>query len=120
MSEDVSDPVSAIRNLGPASVTQFARAGIHTADELREIGADAAYARLLAHGQRPHFIGYYALVMGLQDRPWNDCKGAEKDALRARFDVICAKARDGNDDGASDGLPADLAGFLRDTGIGVP
>ncbi|MFT6674406.1 MAG: hypothetical protein ACJAVM_000577 [Sulfitobacter sp.] len=37
---------------------------------------------------RPHFIGYYVLVMALQGRPWNDCKGPEKHALRLRFDAI--------------------------------
>ena len=26
--------------------------------------------------------------MGLQGRPWNDCKGEEKKALRKRFDQI--------------------------------
>jgi DNA transformation protein len=45
-------------------------------------------------GTRPHFIGYYVIEMGLQGRPWNDCKGAEKDALRARFDAVVASARD--------------------------
>jgi len=110
----MGDPVSAIRNLGPASVEQFARAGITSAEALRDLGADAAYAKLLASGTRPHFIGYYALVMGLQGRPWNDCKGKEKDALRERFDAICADARPQD----PDGLPGDLAKFLRDTGIG--
>ena len=57
-------------------------AGITSAEELREIGADAAYARLLQTGTRPHFIGYYVLVMALQGRPWNDCKGKEKEELR--------------------------------------
>lgn len=84
------DPVSSIRNLGPASDEAFARAGITSADQLRAMGADAAYAALLASGARPHFIGYYAMVMGLQGRPWNDCQGAEKDALRARFDALKA------------------------------
>lgn len=83
-----SEPVSAIRNLGEASETLFARAGIHSAENLRDLGADAAYAMLIKAGTRPHFIGYYALVMGLQGRPWNDCKGAEKDALRVKFDAI--------------------------------
>ncbi|MBA86014.1 TfoX/Sxy family DNA transformation protein [Thalassobius sp. S69A] len=86
----MSTPVSSIRNLGPASDASFARAGIHCAEQLREMGADAAYARLMAHGTKPHFIGYYALVMGLQGRPWNDCQGAEKDALRAKFDALKA------------------------------
>ena len=86
------DAIDTIPNLGPASVASFARAGIHSAEDLREIGADAAYARLLATGTRPHFIGYYALVMGLQGRPWNDCKGAEKEALKRRFEAIRAEA----------------------------
>lgn len=90
----MSEPVSAIRNLGPASVETFARIGIHTADALRECGADEAYRRLLQAGRRPHFIGYYALVMGLQGRPWNDCKGAEKAALRKKFDALKANSHD--------------------------
>lgn len=88
-----STPVSSIRNLGPASDAAFARAGIHSADELRELGADKAYERLLLSGSRPHFIGYYALVMGMQGRPWNDCHGAEKTALRSRFDNIKASVQ---------------------------
>jgi len=86
----MTSPVSTIRNLGPASEAAFARAGIHTAGSVREIGPDEAYRRLLATGTKPHFIGYYALVMGLQGRPWNDCAGAEKTALRKRFDALKA------------------------------
>lgn len=86
-------PVTAIPNLGPAMAGAFARAGIATAEEIEAIGPDAAYARLLATGERPHFVAYYALVMGLMGRPWNDCRGAEKDALRARFDAIKAASR---------------------------
>ena len=55
----MASPVSSIRNLGPASDSGFKRAGIETAEEIRDIGADAAYARLIAAGTRPHFIGYY-------------------------------------------------------------
>lgn len=83
-------PVSTIPNLGPASEAAFARAGIHSAEEIREMGADAAYLRLLESGSQPHFIGYYVLVMGLQGRPWNDCQGDEKKALRKRFDALKA------------------------------
>ncbi len=88
------DPVSTIRNLGPASDKMFARAGIHTADELRNLGPDAAYRQLLQSGSRPHFIGYYALVMGLQGRPWNDCQGQEKIDLRTRFDALKTGSHD--------------------------
>ena len=82
---------SSIRNLGPASDAFFARAGITTADALRALGADEAYFQALKAGGKPHFIGYYVLVMGLQDRPWNDCKGEEKDRLKARFTAIKAR-----------------------------
>lgn len=85
-------PVSALPNLGPAAEAEFARIGITTAGELIALGADAAYARLLAAGSRPHFIMYYVLVMALQGRPWNDCRGAEKASLRARFDALKAAA----------------------------
>ena len=97
----MSNPVSSIRNLGPKSDAAFARAGINSAEELRLLGPDAAYKRLLAAGSRPHFIGYYAMVMGLMGRPWNDCQGREKEELRRRFDAICA--------GAKPTAPADAA-----------
>ncbi len=86
----MAEPVSSIRNLGPASDAGYARAGITSAEQLRTLGPDEAYRRLLAAGTRPHFIGYYALVMGLQGRPWNDCQGAEKAALRKKFDALTA------------------------------
>ena len=84
--------ISSLPNLGPAMEAACARAGINSAEALRELGADAAYTRLLKAGTRAHFIGYYVLVMSLQGRPWNDCKGAEKAALRKRFDAIKAAA----------------------------
>ncbi len=89
----MSTPVTSLRNLGPAFAAELARAGIHSAEQLRETGADAAYARLLETGTRAHFIAYYVLHMALQGRPWNDCKGAEKDALRVTFDAIKAAAK---------------------------
>ncbi len=75
----------------------FERAGIVSAEELRALGADAAYGRLIKAGTRPHFIGYYALVMGLQGRHWNDCQGPEKSELRARFDALVATVRPNGD-----------------------
>ncbi len=89
---------------------EFARAGIHSAEALRELGADAAYAALLAAGTRPHFIPYYVLHMALQGRPWNDCKGAEKATLRAQFDALKA-AHHGSDAKALSDLEAALQFF---------
>jgi hypothetical protein len=102
----MSSPVSSIPNLGPASEAAFARAGITSAEEIRALGADEAYRRLLRAGTAPHFIGYYVLVMGLQGRPWNDCQGAEKAALRKRFDEIKAEAGSGDRSGIDAALAA--------------
>jgi TfoX C-terminal domain. len=86
----MATPISSLPNLGPATEEALVRAGVADAEALRAMGADAAYARLLAAGERPHFIGYYVLHMALQGRPWNDCRGAEKEAFRARFDALKA------------------------------
>ena len=95
-------PVSSIPNLGPATEEAFAKAGIHSAEVLREMGADEGYRRWLAAGLPPHFICYDALVMGLQGRPWNDCQGDEKKALRARFDAIKASMAGTKEQGRSE------------------
>ncbi len=90
----MANPISSIRNLGPAVEAAFAEIGITTAQEVRDLGADEAYRRLLQGGKtRPHFIGYYVMVMGLQGRPWNDCQGQEKIDLRKRFDEIKANVK---------------------------
>jgi hypothetical protein len=89
-------PVSSIRNLGPASEEAFAKAGMHSAQEVRELGLEEAYRRLLASGARPHFIAFYALAMGLQDRAWNDLDADEKAALRVRFDALVAERDTGS------------------------
>lgn len=102
----MSSPVTTIRNIGPAMEDAFRRANIGSAEDLRALGADVAYQRLIETGTRPHFIGYYALVMGLQGRPWNDCQGMEKAELRDRFDKICAEATPRT--GPSSGLTAEL------------
>ncbi|MBT6864671.1 MAG: TfoX/Sxy family protein [Planktomarina temperata] len=91
--------ISTIRNLGPAMEAELNAAGIPTAEALRACGADEAYRRLLRSGARPHFIAYYVLHMALQGRPWNDCKGAEKAALRGDFDALVAEHRGLNDHG---------------------
>ena len=86
--------ISTLRNLGPATEAAFLRAGIGTAEEILALGADAAYAKLVEAGERPHFIGYYVLHMAIQGRPWNSCKGDEKAALRRSFDAL--KVRHGD------------------------
>ena len=98
-----------IKNIGPAFAASLKSVGITTAEELRALGADAAYGKLLEGGSKPHFIGYYVLHMALQGRPWNDCKGDEKKALRKSFDQIKA--------GSFDATRSELEKFLNQIGV---
>ena len=107
-----SDPPEAIKGIGPAQAAQMRAAGITTAQALRAMGADAAYRAMLDFGAQPHFIAFYALHMALQGRPWNDCKGAEKVALRSRFDALKAET-------ASDAAPAGIERKLNELGVGT-
>lgn len=86
--------LQSIKNIGPSVSKSLTDVGITTAEQLYEMGADAAYTKLVENGTRPHFIMYYALHMSLQGRPWNDCKGDEKKALRKQFDRIKASSFD--------------------------
>ena len=83
----MSSPVSSIRNLGSAFEQACSRTGITSAEALRVLGAASAYATLLKSGTKKHFNCYYVLVMGLQGRPWNDCKYPKK-TPRLRFDAL--------------------------------
>lgn len=82
-----------IPNIGPATARSLIAAGIPDATALRRLGAHEAYRAQLLAGERPHFIAYYVLHMALQGRPWNDCRGDEKTALRRDFDALVGEVR---------------------------
>ncbi|MGA0615203.1 TfoX/Sxy family protein [Paracoccus sp. KR1-242] len=101
-----------IPNIGPATARALIAAGVPDAATLRGMGAHEAYRALLAGGERPHFIGYYVLHMGLQGRPWNDCRGEEKDMLRREFDKLVAQVRGADSTG--------IEAALREIGLIAP
>ena len=82
---------------------------------MRALGPDATYQFVLAVGVKAHFIAYYALVMGLQGRPWNDLSPDEKTDLRKRFDGIVAAHKASRSRHIGD-LPNDLARALDEIG----
>ena len=108
----MANPISSIRNLEPAVEESFASAGITSAEELCEMGADAGYLRLLQSGSRPQFIAYYALVMGLHGGSWNDLDDTEKAALRIRFDALKAQV-------STRSAPAGIEAVLDRIGVGT-
>ncbi|MFQ6548182.1 TfoX/Sxy family DNA transformation protein [Aestuariibius sp. 2305UL40-4] len=95
--------ITTIRNLGPAMERDFRKCGLTTAEEIRALGADEVYGRLIGTGVRPHFAAFLALVMGLQDRDWLSPDPTEKAQLRKRFDSIRSVTKD-----AQTGIEAEL------------
>ena len=118
----MNTPISSIRNLGPAFEDACTRAGIASAEELRALGAHAAYRKILENGGQPHFIGYYVLHMALQGRPWNDCKGTEKSDLRAQFDALKAEVKSSprHSDSALDRALAEIGVIPKDASVRKP
>ena len=64
----------------------LAEAGIYSVDELREIGAVKAYARVRQLRSRGASLNLlWSMAAGLEDRSWNDLSTDEKDALLAEL-----------------------------------
>lgn len=104
-------PVTDLKNIGPAMAEALARAGITTAQQLRDLGADAAYARMMATGHKPHVIAFTALALGLQGRPWNDASPAEKADFKARLAHLKS--------GGAGSLPSGIEAALDRIGTGI-
>ncbi len=112
MTKGITDSdLTSIRNIGPAMAEILEAAGIRDVSTLQDLGAHEAYRRVLRAGVRAHFITYYVLEMSLQGRPWNDCKGPEKDALRTKFDIL-------KNEEAGSGIDPELEHVLNRIGTG--
>ena len=109
-----SSDQTTITNIGPATAKALIAAGVPDAAALRSLGAHEAYRAMVLAGEKSHFIGYYVLQMALQGRPWNDCRGAEKAALRQRFDALIAECRQA---ALPDDIPHALAEALDRLGL---
>ena len=78
-----------MRNLGPKSAMMLAEAGIRSVDELREIGAVKAYARVKQMRSRGASLNLlWAMAAGLEDRDWQSVTRAEKEALMNELSAL--------------------------------
>jgi DNA transformation protein len=74
---------SRLMNLGPASERALPEVGIHSIEQLREIGAVEAYLRLRARDpDRTSLNALYALEGALTGRHWRDFDDPYKQRLR--------------------------------------
>ena len=67
----------------------LAAAGIRSVEELREIGAVKAYARVRQIRTRGASLNLlWSMAAGLEDRGWNELSTDEKDALLAELQAL--------------------------------
>ena len=79
-SQPMSAPIMSMRNIGPRCAEWLAGIGIHSADDLRRIGAAAAYRELVSRGVvRPHRMLLYALGGAVDDE---DCLQLSRERKR--------------------------------------
>jgi DNA transformation protein and related proteins len=73
----------ALRNLGPVSVRWLESAGITSVEELRRVGAAAAYGRVsLREGRAVSLNFLYSLYAALEDIGWDEVPERAKARLR--------------------------------------
>jgi DNA transformation protein len=71
----VSKPVEELRNVGPTIARRLKEVGIHTAGDLRCVGAVAAYQRICSQSPGetiPVCYYLYSLEGALRNRHWDD------------------------------------------------
>ena len=78
-------PIEKLRNIGPKSGEWLRACGICTVEDLRSLGAIAAY-QLVAQSRRGVSLNLlWALEAGLQDRDWRDLTETEKHSQRSQL-----------------------------------
>ena len=83
--------VGSMRNLGPKSVQWLGEIGINDAEDLREIGAVAAYVRLqFVMGEKVSLNLLYAMEAAIRDVDWRSLSAEDKARLTAQLPVTKA------------------------------
>ncbi len=84
-----------MRNLGPAIEKTLNAAGIYTAEQVRQLGPEATYQRMIeaqiATGKKlvVHPAYLYAIYAALEDCDWREVPAAKK----REFKAICDRLR---------------------------
>jgi hypothetical protein len=86
----VSAAVAKLRNIGPKSMAWLRQTGVRTLDDLKAVGALAAYVRVKRAGFRPSLNLLYALEGAILDCHWQEIPAARREALIALAEVEVA------------------------------
>lgn len=77
----MNDELQHLKNVGKTSAQWLHAVGIHSASDLRRMGAVDAYQAVRKRGFRATKVLLYAIEAALMDIHWNDLPVDRKDAL---------------------------------------
>ena len=86
----MNDELQHLKNLGKTSAQWLHAVGIHSAADLRRLGAVDAYRAVKARGFRASKVLLYAIEGALQDVHWNDIPAERKEALNRQVELLSA------------------------------
>ncbi|QBF28537.1 competence protein TfoX [Pseudomonas tructae] len=82
----MNDELQHLKNLGKTSAQWLHAVGIHSASDLRRLGAVSAYKAVRTRGFRASKVLLYAIEGALLDVHWNDIPAERKEALNQELD----------------------------------
>ncbi|MGV8843277.1 MAG: TfoX/Sxy family protein [Pseudomonas sp.] len=81
----MDDELQHLKNLGKTSAQWLHAVGIHSATDLRRLGAVSAYRAVRARGFRASKVLLYAIEGALLDMQWNDLPPDHKAQLNSQL-----------------------------------
>ncbi len=83
----MNDELQHLKNLGKTSAQWLHAVGIHSANDLRRLGAVSAYRAVRARGFRASKVLLYAIEGALLDVHWNQLPPAHKAELNGQLEA---------------------------------
>lgn len=84
--------IADLPNLGPKSQQMLAQAGIHTLEQLRELGAVRAYVQVKCSGARSSLNLLWAMEGALSGRHWQEVAKHDRLCLLLELEVAEGKS----------------------------
>lgn len=89
----MNDELQHLKNLGKTSAQWLHAVGIHSASDLRRMGAVDAYSAVRKRGFRATKVLLYAIEAALLDIHWSDLPNDRKDALNKQINDVAIPRR---------------------------
>jgi DNA transformation protein len=89
----MNDELQHLKNLGKTSAQWLHAVGIHSASDLRRLGAVDAYRAVRTRGFRASKVLLYAIEGALLDIHWSDIPAERKEALNDQLEALSSRPK---------------------------